>query len=169
MLRGRPFSARSWSPSGYSCSETSSRDSPVWPPCGIPMPTVERTMTALVKEIEACRPNAGHAASTRAGGCARRHRQRARGADQGRASRTDCCIPPVRCWFSEYDASASMARPADCRQWRQQRIADLGRPDVLRLNLSDLARRTATHLDRVLRGPDRRSCRWSSRFVRRRI
>src|SRR5262249_27359997 len=37
MLRGRPFSARSWSPSACSCSKTSFPGSRVWQPSCIPM------------------------------------------------------------------------------------------------------------------------------------
>jgi hypothetical protein len=40
MSQGRPFSARSWSPSACSCSETSFPDSLAWLPSGIPTRTV---------------------------------------------------------------------------------------------------------------------------------
>ncbi len=111
----------------------------------------ERTMTALVKEIEVAAQTLGmqlqlvpaDAPDDIASGLAALTRERVDG----------LIVLPSPMLFSEYGRIASMAASSRLPAMGAAReFADLGGLMSYGVNLSDLARRTATHLDKVLKG-----------------
>ena len=151
MLQERPFSARSWSPSACSCSETSFPGSLAWLPSGIPMRTANTRMADIVKDIEdAARTldiqlqlvsahgpdDFASAFSTMA---------------KGRADAF--IVMPSSMLFGEHRHIVELAAYNRLPGMYQAReFVDVGGLMSYGANLDDLFRRSATYVDKILKG-----------------
>jgi putative ABC transport system substrate-binding protein len=111
----------------------------------------ERTMAGILKRGRDCRPNLGIAASTRAGGWPRRICQRVLRDDQ-RARRRFYLLPSPML-FGEHRRIVSLATSSRLPAMYQAReFVDAGGLMSYGANLPDLFRRTATYVDKILKG-----------------